>query len=256
MSFTAGTKVLLAGGRAVPIPSLVPGEKVLATNTRTGKTQAEPIAAVLVHHDTNLYDLTVRAGGRVAVIDTTSNYPFWDATTRRWVKAAALRYGTHLRTPNGATAVALGGHRPSDPSGWMWDLTIPGDHDFYVVVAASAILVHNTSCRTFGYLSPSGRMDLPNTPGVYKITTEEDGETYIGKASDIHQRIHAAFLSGGALHDLGYNADQVRSLDWMEMPGATDSELFDMEKEWTRCEGGSDLPGEPVVLYRETRFRR
>ncbi len=104
LSFTAGTKVLLASGKAVPISSLVPGEKVLATSTRTGRTRAEAIAAVLVHHDTNLYDLRIRAGDRAAVIDTTSNHPFWDATTRRWVKAAALKYGTHLRTPTGGTA--------------------------------------------------------------------------------------------------------------------------------------------------------
>ena len=61
-SFTAGTKVLLASGAAVAISHLKPGEKVLATNTKTGKTSAETVTAVLVHHDTDLYDLTVRTG--------------------------------------------------------------------------------------------------------------------------------------------------------------------------------------------------
>jgi hypothetical protein len=63
-SFTAAARVLLANGKAVPISSLKPGEKVLATNTKTGKTRAETITAVLVHHDTNLYDLTIKANGR------------------------------------------------------------------------------------------------------------------------------------------------------------------------------------------------
>ena len=89
LSFTPGTKVLLASGKAVPISSLKPGEKVISTSTKTGKTQAGTIAAVLVHHDTNRYDLTVRARGRTAVIHTTSNHLFWDATTHRWVKAGA-----------------------------------------------------------------------------------------------------------------------------------------------------------------------
>ena len=53
MSFTPGTKVLLASGVAVPIASLKPGEKILATSARTSKTQAEPVTAVLVHHDIN-----------------------------------------------------------------------------------------------------------------------------------------------------------------------------------------------------------
>jgi hypothetical protein len=123
-SFTAGTKVL-ASGKAVPISSLRPGEKVLATNVKTGTTQAETVAAVLVRHDTDLYDLKIRAGNRTAVIQTTSNQLFWDATTSRWVKAAALKYGTHLRTRYGATAVALDGYTPNATAGWMWDLSVP-----------------------------------------------------------------------------------------------------------------------------------
>src|SRR6202021_39038 len=106
-SFSAATKVLLANGKAVPIASLKPGQKVLATNTRTGKTQPETVTAVMVRHDTDLYDLTIRAHGRTAVIDTTSNHLFWVPGADghgRWVKAAALKHGTHLRTPDGSIA--------------------------------------------------------------------------------------------------------------------------------------------------------
>jgi hypothetical protein len=56
--------VLLADGRAVSISQLKPGEKVMATNVKTGKVQPETVQAVLVHHDSNLYDLRVSAGGR------------------------------------------------------------------------------------------------------------------------------------------------------------------------------------------------
>jgi RHS repeat-associated protein len=147
-SFTARTKVRKANGTLVSISKLRPGAKVLATNTKTGKTSAETVAAVLVHHDTDLYDLTVRTAHGTAVIDTTRNHLFWDAGDHRWVKAAALKYGTRLRTPGGAAATVTGGHDPKVTVGWMWDLTIPGndDHDFYVQTAATAVLVHNTSC--------------------------------------------------------------------------------------------------------------
>ncbi len=148
LSFTPGTKVLLASGTAVAMSSLKPGQKVLATSTRTGTTRAEAIGAVLVHHDTSLYDLTVRARGRTAVIHTTSNHPFCDVTAHRWVKAGVLRYGARLRTPGGGTATALGGHAPQNRSGWMWDLTIPGDHDFYIATTAADILVHNCNGAT------------------------------------------------------------------------------------------------------------
>ncbi|HWM99541.1 MAG TPA: RHS repeat-associated core domain-containing protein, partial [Streptosporangiaceae bacterium] len=143
LSFTANTKVLLANGKAVPISSLKPGEKVVSASTGTGKNQAETIAAVLINHDTDLYNLTIRAHGRTAVIHTTSNHPFWDVTAHRWVKAGTLRYGARLRTPAGGTATALGGHAPRHRSGWMWDLTIPGNHDFYINTTAADVLVHN-----------------------------------------------------------------------------------------------------------------
>jgi hypothetical protein len=144
-SFAASTKVLLASGAAVPIASLTAGDKVLATNTNTGKTQAEPVEAVMVHRDGDRYDLTTKSRRRTAVIDTTSNHLFWDQTTGRWTRAAALRPGDHLRTPSGTAATVMGGHVPADSVGWMWDLSVPGgnDHDFYVDTTAAPVLVHN-----------------------------------------------------------------------------------------------------------------
>jgi RHS repeat-associated protein len=151
-SFTAGTKVLLATGAAVPIASLHRGQKVLATNTHTRKTRAEPVAAVLVHHDTNRYNLTIRAGHRTAVIHTTRTHLFWNPSLNKWFKAAALKYGTHLTTPGG-TATALGGRNAHAPTGWMWDLTIPRDHDFYIATGTAAVLVHNCSVGQIPYNS-------------------------------------------------------------------------------------------------------
>jgi hypothetical protein len=241
-SFAPDTRVLIPGSKAVPISGLKPGDKVIATNTTTGKTTTETVTAVEVNHDTDLYDLTVQTPHGVAVIHTTASHLFWDPYLNGWVPAAKLRKGEHLLTANGTMATANGGTTPAHHDGLMWDLTVPGgnDHDFYIRAAATAVLVHNTSCRTFGNQSPSGRMDIPNTSGVYKITVARDGDTeiYIGKASDIHDRIHGAFRRGGALYDLGYTPGDVQQLDWMEMEGASDAELFAMENEWIEYEGG------------------
>jgi hypothetical protein len=126
----------------------------------------------MVRHDTDLYDLKIRAHGRTAVIDTTSNHLFWTPGTGghagRWIKADALKYGTHLRTPSGSsTAVVTGGWVPQQRDGWMWDLTIPGDndHDFYVASAGSGkaysedaasvpVLVHNANFCGIKHVSP------------------------------------------------------------------------------------------------------
>jgi hypothetical protein len=114
------------------------------------------MAAVLPRHDTNLYDLRVNAGSKTTVIETTRNHRFWDLTQSRWVKAGALRYGDHLRTPSGAAVTIGRGWTPRRHTGWMWDLTVPGYHDFYIKAVTTAVLVHNC---------PSGPGDIQ--PGSY-----------------------------------------------------------------------------------------
>jgi hypothetical protein len=144
-SFTAGTKVLLASGAAVPIASLAPGAKVLATNVKTGKTSAETVRAVMVKQDTDRYNLTIEVEHRPAVIDTTRNHLFYDLTRRQWMKASQLGHGDRLRGAHGESSVVVDGYAPNSHDGWMWDLSVPGggDHDFYVDTIAAAVLVHN-----------------------------------------------------------------------------------------------------------------
>jgi RHS repeat-associated protein len=165
MSFSAATKVLLASGAAIPISKLTPGDEVLATNVRTGKTSPEPVTAVLLHHDTDRYDLTVKTAHGTAVIDTTSSHLFWTPYPHYgWIPATHLKPGMHLKTSDGQTAVVVGGSVPAVHDGWMWDLTVPGnnDHDFYVTVATTAVLVHNCGDGTPGYSTRTERAgDLP-----------------------------------------------------------------------------------------------
>ena len=178
-SFSAGTLVLLASGKTVPISQLKSGDTVLASDTKSGKDQPETVTAVMVHHDTDLYDLTVKTGHGTEVIHTTAGHLFWDPVRHQWVKAAALAKGESLQTPGSrATAYADGGTVPASHDGWMWDLTVPGnnDHDFYVEPAISgnhhsndilpgnaAILVHNcgNAPRVFAVDSSGEATALP-----------------------------------------------------------------------------------------------
>ena len=147
-SFTASTLVLLAGGKTASISSLKKGEKVEAADTKTGKNQAETVTAVLLHHDTDLYNLTIKTAYGIEVIHTTSNHLFWDPYLHYWVSANKLSKNEHLKASNGATVTVVGGTAPKQHDGWMWDLTVPGnnDHDFYVTSSATAVLVHNSDC--------------------------------------------------------------------------------------------------------------
>ena len=190
-SFTASTRVLLASGAAVPIAALKPGEKVLATDTKTGKTKAEAITRVLVHRDTDLYDLKITSKGRTSVIGTTSSHLFWIPGSHggRWVKAGALTHGAHLRTPGGTTATVVTGWTPKTSTGWMWDLTVTPDHDFYIKTATADVLVHNDSCP----LTNKQAEDMANRLG-YRSTSYRssgqrvftNGKTFITQDVDSH----------------------------------------------------------------------
>src|SRR6201999_3540811 len=104
--------VLLASGAAAAISTLKAGDKVLASDTKTGKNQPETVTAVLVHHDTDLYNLEVKTPHGTQVIHTTASHLFWDPYLHYWVAANKLSKGERLKTPNGTVAVADGGTTP------------------------------------------------------------------------------------------------------------------------------------------------
>jgi RHS repeat-associated protein len=179
-SFTAGTRVLLADGKTKPISRLKPGDKVLATNTKTGKTSAETVTAVEVNHDHDLYDLRVKTPHGTAVIHTTSSHLFWDPYHHYWVAANKLSKNERLKTTNGTTATADGGTTPKVRDGWMWDLTVPGnnDHDFYVIAGSTPTLVHNNSCTIGSVPGPNGET-LPLPAGATGVPVDTGkGFTY------------------------------------------------------------------------------
>jgi Pretoxin HINT domain len=120
--------------------------RVLATNTSTGKTDAELVSAVLVHYDTNRYNLKVRTADGAAVIHTTTAHLFWDPYQHQWIASSKLAKGERLQTANGSPATVVAGSVPAAHDRWMWDLTVPGnnDHDFYVVTGDTPVLVHNS----------------------------------------------------------------------------------------------------------------
>ncbi|WP_157734887.1 polymorphic toxin-type HINT domain-containing protein [Pseudofrankia inefficax] len=96
----------------------------------------------MVHHDTDLFDLTVRTSHGTAVIHTTEHHPFWDETTHISTDADRLRAGHRLHTDDGTLAsvvavVVLPGSAP------MWDLTVNHTHTFYIRTASTYVLVHN-----------------------------------------------------------------------------------------------------------------
>jgi RHS repeat-associated protein len=175
-SFSADTSVLSATGNSVAISRLRPGDKVIATDVKTGKTGPAAVSAVMVRYDRDLYDLQVQFGATSVVIHTTWSHPFWDETRHRWVKAGMLQYGDHLRTPRGGTAMAVGGRTPSLHDGWMWDISVPGPHDFYAAAVGGGILVHNVVCRSLPSNTGATHIALGTRQDIQVVRDWEDTE--------------------------------------------------------------------------------
>lgn len=155
LSFSAETPVLMADGTTKPIASITLGDKVVATDTSTGENTVRAVTAVLLNHDTDLFDVVVRTKRGIATIKTTESHPFWDAATRTWIRAADLTTKARLRTAHGEVATLISGSRPHLRSGIMWDLTVQTDHNFYVAAGVESLLVHNCGNRPPN-LSPDG----------------------------------------------------------------------------------------------------
>ena len=205
-SFTPTTRVLLASGKFIPISRLKVGDKVLAFSTRTGRDQAETVTAVLVNHDTDLYNLTVKTKSGNEVIHTTSNHLLWDPYPHYgWIPAKDLKPGERLKTADGTLAIVVGGSTPKVRVGWMWDLTVPGnnDHDFYVVSGSASALVHNESCP----------VDLPD-PGLLKIEASNPSASEVSAAEYMAGQGNRVLLRdpvgprGSATSDLLVNGEQ------------------------------------------------
>ena len=141
-SFTPNTRVVMANGTTQSLDQVKVGDKVLATDPATGKKGPQTVTKVWVNHDTDLMDVTIKAGGKTSVIHATQKHLFWDVTRHAWERANQLAAGDQLRTDEGALAT-VAGTIVIPGAADMWDLTVSTTHDFYVVTTTANVLVHN-----------------------------------------------------------------------------------------------------------------
>ncbi|MEU8151555.1 polymorphic toxin-type HINT domain-containing protein [Nonomuraea sp. NPDC048901] len=167
-SFAAGTYVLMANGTKKRIEEIKVGDKVLADDPETGKSGAKKVTALHRNRDTDLADITIPTADGHATIHTTQHHPFWNATKKTWVDAADLHPADTLRTPRGGR-VTIVKVRAFAGAQYMYNLTIDDIHAYYVLAAATPVLVHNSN-------GPCSVATLPNLHG--KSLAEAEQEIY------------------------------------------------------------------------------
>lgn len=150
-SFTSGTQVLLADGTSVPIEELRTGDKVLATDDKTGATGAREVTATITGEGLKvLVDVTVDvdgvAGDKTATVTATNGHPFWVDSQATWRRAAALKPGDQLRLPDGSRVRVIAVVAHGVIAG-VHNLTVADVHTYYVLAGTTPVLVHNCDTR-------------------------------------------------------------------------------------------------------------
>ncbi|MFI6439846.1 polymorphic toxin-type HINT domain-containing protein [Streptomyces sp. NPDC050759] len=203
-SFLPGTKVLLAGGSTKPIEKVALGDKVVTTDSKTGKSTVHEVAGTIVTEDDKHFsDLTVKSvSGKAEVLVATTTHPFWVESEQEWIKAGDLEPGMKLRTPSGAT-VELTANRHFDKRQRTHDLTVTDIHAYYVLAGATPVLVHNC-----------GEVAVDTnavTDALSGAKTAEVDAALAGRAPVLSPTAHRELLEGG------HSADAIGS--WLSERG-------------------------------------
>ncbi|GLH96534.1 polymorphic toxin-type HINT domain-containing protein [Phytohabitans aurantiacus] len=158
-SFLPATQVLLASGGRSRIDRLKVGDKVVATDPATGRTEAKPITATIVGDgEKKLVTVTVATKQGPHDIVATDGHPFWAVNLGEWVDAKDLRAGDLLRTSAG-TYVQVTAVRHWAARTRVHNLTVADIHTYHVLAGDTPVLVHNTTigaCPVTG--NPHGKL--------------------------------------------------------------------------------------------------
>jgi RHS repeat-associated protein len=198
-SFDPKTRVLMADGSSRPIEDVNVGDKVMATEPTTGKSEPKQVTQLHRNDDKDLTDLTVRdQDGKVTKVETTWHHPFWNATKRKWDDAKDLKPGTKLlvRGKGAVTVVEVLNKLGAEE---MRDLTVADIHTYYVVAGNTPVLVHNNNG---GYQSFPA-CDVPTLKGLARdIRTNGDHPASVNSKVVAVGQDADGFLTAGASNPL------------------------------------------------------
>ncbi|MFJ6984225.1 MULTISPECIES: polymorphic toxin-type HINT domain-containing protein [unclassified Streptomyces] len=152
-SFLPDTKVLMADGSQKPIEDIEIGDKVLATDAETGKTEVQTVTAEIAGTGAkHLVKVTVDTDGKkgteTASVTATDGHPFWVPELAEWIDATDLTPGEWLRTSSGTLIQITAVERWTQQSR-VHNLTVSDLHSYYVLAGQTPVLVHNSNgCPT------------------------------------------------------------------------------------------------------------
>ncbi|MDX2682694.1 ricin-type beta-trefoil lectin domain protein [Streptomyces sp. NY05-11A] len=211
-SFLPGTKVRMADGSTKPIEKVKAGDKVLATDPKTGETRVETVTAEikgqgLKHLVQVTIDVDGKKGARTAQVTATDGHPFWVPELRAWIKATDLEAGQWLQTSAGTYVQITAIQRWTAPA-TVHNLTVSEIHTYYALAGATALLVHNDSCPTGGDGAAPERD--PYSPELTDARQRENAENWAQTPNEVHQTVNG--VESGAIPQRSNS----NGLDWFD----------------------------------------
>ncbi|MFI9455912.1 polymorphic toxin-type HINT domain-containing protein [Amycolatopsis sp. NPDC052450] len=85
--------------------------------------------------------------GRGSVV-ATDEHPFWVASEKRWSNALDLKAGHRLETGDHRDATVTGTRSWSETRR-VYNLTVDGDHTYYVLAGQTPVLTHNCDLTAY-----------------------------------------------------------------------------------------------------------
>lgn len=141
-SFTADTPVLMADGTKKSISQIRVGDKVMATDPETGRSEARLVTALIRH--SGAHRMVAITLGDGTIVHATGHHPFWDQTVGRFVYASYVETGDHLLSANGSSPV-ISAIRTYSESLTAYNLEVEWTHTYYA--GSTPVLVHNSCAR-------------------------------------------------------------------------------------------------------------
>ena len=231
-SFTGATKVVLASGKLKAIKDIALGDRVRATDPRTGKASSRVVTNLIRHSGLHAMVLVAIVGG--GAVHATDGHPFYAAKSGEFVAASTLVAGDTLRLDDGRT-VQVSSTTAYDEDLTAYNLTVDVDHTYYVSDdSGDNVLVHNAGACN---ITPGTRVDY-NSDAL----SSHAYQARVGPGVSASRNVAVADVEGvdglvtGFSKGNGYHSEQ-HILDQLEAKGIDPSRIKSLYSERQPCGG-------------------
>jgi hypothetical protein len=139
----------MADGTTKSIEDVRTGDKVLATDPETGRTEVKTVTAEITGKGQKILveiTLSIEVDGKkqTATITATDGHPFWVPALGTWTDATDLTTGERLRASTGNPVRVTDVRRWTQPA-TVHNLTVADFHTYHVLAGTTPVLVHNAT---------------------------------------------------------------------------------------------------------------